>query len=238
VPSNPNEELMMRSKKSASKMAVALGAAKMQANDLQEKVGPAVADARHRVAPVVSDARERLTPVVDDARVRLTPVVSDARERLTPVVDDARVKLADLAESVATRLEESQPPKGRSKKGSKKAGRASGKGVGGKLRKLLLLAGLAGLAAVAAKKLRGSSEPQWQSTAPGRPVPPPASTTPPEPAGSVSGLVAAEDTAPDPLANDVAGGGSPDEAAADATEGPHAPTTPDNPTEQIDIDRR
>lgn len=213
----------MRSKKSASKMAVALGHAKMQASDLHEKLGPAVGDAKDRIAPVVADAREKLAPAV-----------ADAKERIAPVVDDARGRLADLAENVATRLDDSLPDKATPKAVKKASANSSG---GSKLRKLLLMAGLGGVVAVVVKKLRGGSEPQWQSTVPGRPMPAPTASTPPEPAASVGGLIAGEETAPDPLANDAAGGGTPDEAAADALEEPHAPTTPDHPADQVDVDK-
>jgi hypothetical protein len=212
----------MRSKKSASKVSVALDAAKTQASDLQEKI-----------APAVGDAKERITPVVVDARDRITPVVADARDRLTPVVDDAKEKLADLAETVATKLDEKIPDKATPavvKEHSSKSG--------GKLKKLLVLLGVGALAAVVARKLTSRSEPQWQSTAPGRPAPSTTASTPPEAAASVTGMVAGEEAAPDPSANDAAGGGTPDEAAADAAAEPHAPTTPDNPAEEIDVDKR
>lgn len=241
----------MRSKKSAAKLTAAMGAAKVSANELQDRIGPAIQDAREVLTPMVEDARERLTPMVDDARTRLTPMVEDARGRLVPVVDDARTRLtpvvedargrmAELAETVATRLDESLPDNATPAMVKNASARKSG---GNKFKKLLLVAGVGTAVAFVASKLKDDSQPQWQSTTPVRPTPAPAGTDPAAesavaaPAAAVSGLVAAEDQAPDPDANDTAGGGTPDEAAADATETPHVPTTPDNPTETVEVDK-
>ena len=177
---------MASKKKSASKLALAVGQAKVQASDLQDRIGPAVEDARERLAPVVADARERITPVVEDARIRLTPVVEDARGRLTPVVEDARdrltpvvgdakERLADLAGTVAVKLDESLPDKATPAVVAAAAKRSKGSG---RLKKLFVVAGIGAAAAVIAQKLRSNgAEPQWQSTPPGRPTPAPAPST-------------------------------------------------------------
>lgn len=200
----------MRAARGASHAAAGLGKAKLKANDLQE---------------------------------RLSPAVEDARERIVPMVEDARGKMAELAGTVATKLDESLPDKA-TPKVVKKASRKSN----GRLRKVLMFGGLSALVAVVVKKVTGDkSQPQWQSTAPGRPMPSASTTTTSttatpsataEPVSSVSGLVAAEDSAPDPLAADVAGGGTPDEAAADSTDQPHTPTTPGAPAERVDFDKK
>ncbi len=73
--------------------------------------------------------------------------------------------------------------------------------------KVLKLVGLAALAAAVGKVLKDrSSEPTWHSTPVAVPTPKPARD---------------------------AAGSSPDEAAADAVETPHVPTTPDAPAETV-----
>lgn len=214
---------MTSKKKSASKLALALSQAKVQANDLQDRIGPAV----------------------EDARERLTPVVEDARERLTPVVDDARDRLAELAGTVAVKLDETLPDKATPAVVSAAATAKRTSEKSGWFKRLLLLAGVGAIAAFVAQKLRGgSSEPQWQSTPPARPTPAPAPTeseqaadTSSAPAAAVAGMAAA-DAATATGAQDGgadAAGGSPGEAAADATDTPHAPTTPDSPAEKIQV---
>ncbi|CAA9322131.1 MAG: hypothetical protein AVDCRST_MAG34-1502 [uncultured Nocardioidaceae bacterium] len=244
----------MRSKKSATTLAAALAEAKTQAADLGDRIGPAVEEAKDRIGPLVDDARGRLAPVLDDARTRLTPVVGpvvgdarerltpvveDARQRLTPVVEDAMLRLADLGDAVAAKLDDATPAP---------AAKHSG---GSRLKKLLVVAGVGGLAALAAKRLReGPAEPQWRSTPPGRTAPATSDTaSSAEGAGvmaapaAVASMVAADSPDPDAHSGDVPGdgvqsdpgGGSPDEAASDAADGPHTPTTPDAPAERIDL---
>jgi hypothetical protein len=115
-----------------------------------------------------------------------------------------------------------------------KARKAEEQKSGSKLRKILIFAVLAAAAAAVAKKLTSRSEPQWQATVPGRPVPAPEPTVVPEPAGAVAGMAAAQE-AVDPDAADVAGGATPDEAAADALEQPRTPTSPDAPAEAVEF---
>jgi len=229
---------MRSKKKSASKLALAMTQAKVQASDLQDRIGPAVEDARERLTPVVEDARERITPMVSDARERLTPVVEDARERLTPVVGDAKDRLADLAGTVAVKLDETLPDKATPATVASAAGAKRASDGSGWLKKLFILAGVGAAAALIAKRLRGGgAEPQWQSTPPGRPTPAPAPSeqaadTAGSPAAAVAGMAAADAAT---TGAEDAGGGSPDEAAADATDTPREPTTPDDPAEKIDV---
>jgi hypothetical protein len=239
---------MTSKKKAASKLALAMDQAKVQATDLQDRIGPAVGEAKERLTPVVSDARDRLGPAVADARDRLTPVVEDARERLTPVVGDAKERLADLAGTVAVKLDETLPDKAvPAAVASAAAAKRSGSG---RLKKLFVLAGVGAAAAFIAKRLRdGGNEPQWQSTPPGRPTSAPAPSaseqaadTAKAPAAAVAGMAAADAAGSDDTTEvsptgqgDDAGGGSPDEAAADAVDTPREPTTPDAPAEKIEV---
>jgi hypothetical protein len=147
----------MTSKKSASALAAAVAAARTQANDLGDRIGPAAVEARDRIVPMVEDARDRIVPLVTEAS-------ESARETLAPVVEDARGRLADLGDSLATLLDEKVP--GRTPVVQKRSKTRW-------LTRLLVLAGLGGLAAAVAQKLRGgkSSTPTWQSTAPSTPPP-------------------------------------------------------------------
>ena len=217
----------MRSKKSASKLAIAAAAAKAQANDLGHRIGPAAGDARDRIVPMVEDARNRIVPMVTEA-------TESALETLAPAVEDAKGRLADLSESIATMLDENLPSKATPVVVEKHSSRS-----GGKVKKLLVLLGLGGVAVVVAQKLRGGqSGLHWHSDTVGGPGGTPSeapNTTPATPASAVTGMVAADDPDVSAAGDDAAGGGSPDEAASDATETPHQPTTPDAPVELIDV---
>lgn len=207
----------MQSKDSAAKLAAALADAKTQAANLGD-----------RLAPAVDEAMNRLGPVVDDARERVAPVVLDARDRLIPVLEDAKVRLADLGDTVAARLDEAVTAS-KAADGTAAAAKPAGKKGkgGGRTRKVLLLGALsAGVAFVVQRLRSGSGEPQWQSTAP-NPPPPPRSTP----------TTTAGDAAPGTTVGTQAdaAGATPGEAASDAVEEPHPPTTPDAPAERIDL---
>lgn len=223
----------------AQRVAVAVGSAKARAIDIGDRFGPAVVDARNRIAPVVERSRDRVAPVVSPvvaaSRDRIVPVVSpvvaDARDRVAPMVGDARIRLADLAESVAVKLdadraepvvievEERRRPK--------------------RFLRLVMITGLSAAAFSAAKRLRGSSGPRWESDTPsdlpgqrqqGAPTP-----TVATPAAAVTGMLAAD--SPDlEVAGADAAGGNPEEAAADAVETPHPVTTPDAPAQRVILD--
>lgn len=177
-------------------------------NDAKDKAGPALADARDKAAPVIADARDKAAANLSDARDKAAPVIASgaaiAAERATAAKSKADAKVAEL---------KGEPPKKK----------------GGKLKKLVLLAGLAGAVAFVAKKLQGgSSSDNWQSSYTPSPPPSPRPTTTPTPAAPGAGA--------DPLTDDI-GGASPDEALADAADAPHPVTTPDEPAEVVELDQ-
>lgn len=91
---------------------------------------------------------------------------------------------------------------------------------GGKLRKFLLFSGLIAVVGVIAKKLSdGREAAKWQSATSPTPPAPRASSKPP---------------APTQPADDAAGA-DPAEALSDATDTPHAVTTPDNPADEVEV---
>ncbi len=248
----------------ATKLAVAAAAvgtqAKAQASDLGDRIAPVVGDARDRIAPVVGDARDRIVPVVGDAVDRLTPVVEDARDRLAPVVDDARERLVDLSGTVATRIDdltsgvsdrlvdltgtvatridEALPDRVTPAVVTARVPRTT-KDHPSRPRQAAFVLGLGAAAAFIANRLTGQgSRPVWRSAAePSGPVGTPAgegtgltTTTTAASAGGVAG-----ETVPVTPSVDVAGG-TPEEVAADATDTPHAVTTPDQPAQKVILD--
>ncbi|GAA1933129.1 hypothetical protein GCM10009815_29510 [Nocardioides marmoribigeumensis] len=209
----------MRSSKS-DKLAKVAAQAKEQAAELSERVGPALSDARDRLGPALEDARERITPVLEDARDRAVPAAERAR-------DAARVRLADAAANVATRLDDRLPDD----RTPDFIADASTNKKGGKLRKLLVLAGLGGVAALVVKRLQGDPAPTWQAaTPPPAPAPRPA-------AGAPTAQTPVTPAAPASGAEGDAAGGTPGEVASDQVDEPHEPTTPDAPAEQVDVSK-
>lgn len=127
-------------------------------------------------------------------------------ERIAPAVADAKVKASELAQAVATKVDEVLPDDY-----TPDAVKEASSRSGGTLKKLFVLLGLGAVGAFVAKKVRGGGQEEWQAAS--------ASPAP----------------APRP-AHDAAGGGTPDEAAADAAEGAHTPTTPDAPVSEVAVD--
>jgi hypothetical protein len=210
----------MRSSKSASKLSQVVDQAKEQAADLGERVGPALDEARERLVPMVEDARDRFVPLAEKAAQDAREAAQQAAERARPHATAAKVAAtaatAKGARKVATALDERLPDERTPAVISK----ASERKKGGKIKKLLVLAGLGGAAAYVAKRMTSEPAPTWQS------VPPPAPTSS---SGGSSG--------PSGETTDAAGA-SPDEVAADRAEEPHEPTSPDNPAEEVDLTKK
>lgn len=94
---------------------------------------------------------------------------------------------------------------------------APAKKKGGKLRKVLLFSGLLAVVGVIAKKLTdGREAAKWQSAT---------SPTPPAPSASSTAARPGDDAA----------GADPAEALSDATDTPHAVTTPDSPADEVEV---
>lgn len=160
--------------------------------------------------------KSKLQELVDTA----TPYVEDARDR---IMNDVLPAVQQVAQDAADTAREQAGPAAAEAKRRSLAATAALKGEepvkkGGKLKKLLVLAGLAGVAAFAAKKLGGGSDEQaWQSSyTPKHTQPTPTPT-------------------PAPTADDAAGS-TPGEALADSQDEPHAASTPDAPVEVSEID--
>ena len=238
--------------------------AKAQASDLGDRLAPVVGDARDRLAPVVGDARDRLAPVIDDARDRLAPVVGDARgklvdltgtvaTRIDDLTDTVGERLDDLTGTVATRLDDALPDRVTPTVVKQ---RVPARNRPNRLVQALFVLGLGAVAALVTRRLTGGdSEQTWTSTTdqPSRtPAGAPATNAAAATAGeSAHGLIAGNDHAsgnvPGDATNDAGeigpvetsvdvAGGTPEEVAADATDTPHAVTTPDKPAQKVVLD--
>jgi hypothetical protein len=193
-------------------------------SDYVEQVRPqveaAVATAREKAGPVIADARSKAAPVIADARAKAAPVIADAREKAGPAIASgaaiAAEKIASGAAIAADRAAAASHAAA-----DKVAEVAEPPKKSHKLRNFFLFAGLAGAAAFIASKLRGGQESDnWQSSYTPTPAPVP---TP----------------APSHVKKDVdEGGASPAEALADQAETPHPATTPDDPADVVDVDKK
>ena len=212
------------------------------AGSARDKAGPALADARDKAVPVLADARDRAVPVLVDARDKAAPYVAEARDKAAPYVSDARDKFAEtvlpaLTAALASVDEATEDVRDE----TKKRGKAVAAALKGEVavpekkkhrgRKLLVLLGLSGLGYAAFKKF-GSKQPttNWQSSY----TPPPAPT--PSPAGGPVATGGAGAHRLDAEGDDTAAS-DPSEAASDAADVPHDATTPDNPVEEVDVNK-
>ncbi len=208
----------------------------------RDKAAPMLADARDKVGPVLAEAREKAAPVLAEAREKAAPVLAEARGKAAPYAADAREKFSEtvlpaLTAALASVDEATEEARAEALKRSKAVAAAmkgevevpEKKHRGGA--KLLVVLGLGGIAYAAYKKF-GARQPttNWQSSY----TPPPAPTPPPA-GGPVAGAAGAHraDAGPDDTA-----ASDPGEAASDATDVPHNATTPDNPVEEVNVDKQ
>jgi cell division septum initiation protein DivIVA len=199
------------------------------ATDLAGRLAPHVESAQKKAGPMIADAQKKAAPVIADAQKMAAPVVADARDKFSSEV------LPVITAAVAAANEATEDARGE----AKKRGKATAAALRGELeapvkkkhrfRKFLLFAGLAGAAAVVAKSLSDrQASTAWQSTY--TPTPAPVDETPT--------ATAAAAAAAKRRAADDEGASAPDEAAADAGESPHQATTPDNPADEVQVDKK
>jgi hypothetical protein len=167
--------------------------------------------------------------VVVEAKDRLAPVVDDARERLVDLTAAVADRVDDLTGTVATRLDEKLPDRYTPAVVSARSKRHPNRFL-----QAVFVLGLGALAAAITRRLTsGGSAPAWRSAA-GQPT---TGTT----TGTTTGLTPTAATttttvdAATETSVDVAGG-TPEEVAADATDTPHAVTTPDEPADKVVLD--
>ena len=161
-----------------------------------------------QVENAVAVAKEKAGPALADAKAKAGPAFADAKAKAAPVVATGA---ALAAEKLATGA---QVVADKASEVSTTATEAAApKKKGGRLKKLLLITGIAAGAAFVAKKLRGGNESQnWQSSYTPTPAPRHADTD--------------------------AGGATPTEAIADQAEAPHPVTTPDDPADVVEVDKK
>lgn len=172
-----------------------------------------------QAAEYVESVKPHVESAVTTAKDKALPLFADARDKAAPMIAEGAARAADRAALSATIAAE-KAAIGRELAAAKVAelkGEAPKK-KGSKLKKLFLIGTLAAIGAAVFKKVKGDqASDNWQSSY----VP-----TPPPPA-----------PVPDPAdSTDDSGGSSPDEAMSDASDEPHAATTPDQPVETVTID--
>ena len=178
------------------------------AEQVKPQVENAVAVAKEKAGPALADARAKAAPALADAKAKAGPALADAKAKAAPVVATGAALAAEKLASGAQAVADKA-----NEVSTTATAAAAPKKKGGKLKKLLLITGIAAAAAFVAKKLRGDNESQnWQSSYTPTPAP--------------------RATEADP------GGASPTEAIADQAEMPHPVTTPDDPADVVDIDKK
>jgi hypothetical protein len=212
------------------------------ANDLTEAITPHLEKARDELGPRLADARDPLAPHVEDARAAASPYVKDARDAVTPYLEEARDKIVnDLVPAVkqaASDAKDAAAPIADEalRRGDLAAAALKGDDVQRKSgkKKWFVIAALAGGAAYAWTKLRGGNESaNWQSSYTPAPAPTPAAPpTPATPSAPQAGAHVADDSID---GVDDATGATPGEALADSVEEPHTVSTPDSPSETVDV---
>ena len=193
---------------------------------LLDQAGEYVDAVRPHVEQAAQTAKERAVPLLQEARDRAMPVIADGAAL-------AADKASTLAEVASTKAQEGaavaaeEASTGRDLAAAKVAELKGEKPKKKhRLRKILIFTGLAAGAAFVAKKLKGDDQAaNWQSYKP-------APAAAPKPAASAP---KADPAAPAAPKVDDAGGSSPDEAIADATEETRPTSTPDSPAEEVTV---
>ena len=215
------------------------------ANGISEAIAPHVEKAKDELAPRLADARDQLAPKIADAKDQIAPKLAEARDQAAPYVESAREKFVkDVVPAVQQAVSDAKDQAGpvadeAKRRGALAAAALKGEPVKkkGRKRKFFLFAALAGAGAFVFSKLKGGSNESanWQTSYAPKPAPaaPPA---PPSPSAPMAGSHAA-DTAVDSASTSAGDptGANPGETLSDATEEPHAVTTPDAPAEDVDV---
>lgn len=178
-----------------------------------DTVSQYVDQVKPQLETAVATAKDKAGPALADAKAKAGPALADAKAKATPVIATG---VALAAEKVAVAAEKAAEAADAT---AAKAEAAAAPKKKHRLRKLVLITGVAAGAAYVASKLRGgSSESQnWQSSYTPTPAPP----------------------APrSPVTPDDEGGASPAEALADQAETAHPVTTPDDPADVVDVDKK
>src|SRR4051794_23703004 len=214
--------------------------------DAREKAAPVIADVRAKAAPVLVDARAKAAPVIADARAKAAPALAEARDKAMPHIVDARERLAtEVLPAVTAALATLDAVTEDARQETVKRSKAVAAALKGEIEApqpkkhrgrwaLLLLLGVSGAIFAASRKLSNRKPTtNWQSSY----TPPPAPTTatssgPAAGVGVEGGLHRAEDAPDDTAASDPA------EAVSGSTDIPHPATTPDDPVEDIHVDRQ
>jgi len=189
--------------------------------DVADRVRPYASEAWDAAQPGIEAARDRLNPVVDQARARIAPAAESAREtivtdvlpRAADSVAQAADYVADRAHGASTRAHDLSSQALELAEAQRKSVKKARRRKRVKAVAVLTIFATAG-AAIASVLRRRAEEEQWKSYDP--------SAGPWAPAPSAK-------------TDDEAGAG-PDEAAADTDEGPHQPSSRDEPLIDTSVD--
>jgi len=179
-----------------------------------DTVSQYVDQVKPQLETAVASAKDKAGPALADAKAKAGPALADARAKAAPVIATGAALAAEkVATGAALAADKAQQA---ADTVAAKADEIAQPKKKHRFRKLLLVTGVAALAAFVANKLRSGSESQnWQSSYSPTPAPPARPVTP-----------------------DDEGGASPTEAIADQAEAPHPATTPDNPADAVDLDKK
>jgi hypothetical protein len=177
-----------------------------------DTVSEYVDQVKPQLETALTSAKEKAGPALADAKAKAGPALADAKAKASPMIATGvalAAQKAALAAEKAAEVADATATKAEAAAAPKKKHR---------LRKLVLITGIAAGAAFVASKLRGGSESQnWQSSYTPTPAPP----------------------APRrPVTPHDEGGATPAEAIADQAESAHPVTTPDDPADVVDIDKK
>jgi F0F1-type ATP synthase membrane subunit b/b' len=216
--------------------------------DARDKAAPVIADVRAKAAPVIIDARAKAAPVLADARAKAAPVLADARDKAAPYISDARDRLAtEVLPAVTAALATLDAATEEARHETVKRSKAVAAALKGEVEApqpkkrrgrvaLLLLAVGGAIFAVSRKLSNRKPTTNWQSSYTPPPAPTSATSTGPVAGvggGGVEGGLHRAEATPDDTA-----AAEPGEAVSDATDVPHPATTPDDPVEDIHVDRK
>ncbi|WP_101522957.1 hypothetical protein [Nocardioides houyundeii] len=192
------------------------------AQDVAEQVRPQLEAALETARSSAHEARVQAAPLISQGKVVAADKAALAAEKASSAAAKASV-VAGVAAGKAAELATEKAGTARdfaTAKAAELRGQEPPKKKGGKLKKLALVSLLLAVGGLVFKKLKGGQADNWQNSY--VPTPPPAAPT------------TAPTSSPTSSVTD-AGGATPGEALADASEEPHQASTPDAPATVVDI---
>ena len=170
-------------------------------NQARSAVEPFVHEVGDRVAPLASTARQRGAQVAHDAVERFGPALEEAMDRVPPAVEAAREKMSDdvlpkvrgaLSAAAATPVVVEARERGKAAVAGARGGEIAvpePKPKSRWVKRLLIIGAVAGVVVLAARRLFGSKDADWQAARPSVPYTPPQPSPAPAAASETNGQV-------------------------------------------------